>query len=220
MGNGPFGEGYEVYGMTALIAQSEIMGDEGAPAVDQGSMYFCGIDYPLYHPWRRFFARTADMLWFLPLLGITITIILAIFSIDSVEIFDMFADTKVLAAIVCYVAWIPLEALFLASWGTTPGKWLFGISVKKSTGVRLLYLAALKRSLLVGIRGYAFEMPLISFFTHYSSYIRLGRTGTTHWDTSVGSMVTHSKWSPVRAIVCTLLVVATFAFLLSAASMQ
>ena len=43
--------------------------------------------------------------------------------------------------------WIPVEAFFLSKWMTTPGKALFGMSVRDRHSHHLRYLASLKRTL-------------------------------------------------------------------------
>jgi len=97
--------------------------------------------------------------------------------------------------------WIPVvEAAFIATAGTTPGKLIFGISVLRVDGKKLSYGVALKRAFLVLIQGQGFYIPLVSIFTQLFAYIRLKKTATTLWDKSVGSVVTHKKWSVIKAI--------------------
>lgn len=46
--------------------------------------------------------------------------------------------------------WMPLEALLLSRWGSTPGKALFGLKVSDEQGKRLSFLDAFKESLSFG----------------------------------------------------------------------
>jgi uncharacterized RDD family membrane protein YckC len=43
--------------------------------------------------------------------------------------------------------WVPVEALLISKWGTTPGKALFGLFIRTVEGLKLPYFAALKWSL-------------------------------------------------------------------------
>ena len=159
-----------------------------------------------YHPWRRFFARTYDWLFshiiLLPLLP------LFVYSFPQV-----FVDFPMIIAILFpFILWLPVEAAFIATTGTTPTKWIFGISVLSATGDKLSYLNALKRSGLVFIQGLCLGIPIAILITMLFGYRRLARTGTTLWDTSAGSSVIHKKWSIIRvgAIVLYHLVLSMF----------
>ena len=127
------------------LAHSKNESNQSQLPIDQSSKFLGGI----YHPWRRLFARTVDTL----LLG---SIILIIASYLFGYLFPQYIDgyVKVLAnplsaVIILYLLWIPIEAAFLASIGTTPAKWIFGIGVLCSNGEKLSYSNALKRAFLV-----------------------------------------------------------------------
>ena len=53
-----------------------------------------------------------------------------------------------------------LEPLLLRLCGTTPGKWLFGLSVTDEDGARLTYRAGLERTWLVFWRGMGLNIPI------------------------------------------------------------
>ena len=160
----------------------------------------------IHHPWRRFFARTVD----LSSLGL---LILFLFSFLFGYLFPQNVDGLVkalgnplTAGIILYILWLPVEAAFLAVAGTTPGKWIFGISVLSNTGDKLSYSNALKRASLVWIGGDALGIPIVALFTRLIAYRALTKTGTTFWDSSVGSVVTHKSWGVIRAFTCVLTV--------------
>jgi hypothetical protein len=57
--------------------------------------------------------------------------------------------------------WIPIEALFISRYGTTPGKSLFGIRVHTEIGGNLTFIEALKRALFLTPRpGVLSQRPL------------------------------------------------------------
>lgn len=166
------------------------------PKKDESKSFLGGV----HHPWRRFFARTVDLMS----IGILIFLLFS-FSIgylfpQNIDGFLKFIENPIGAAIVLYVLWLPFEALFLFLVGTTPAKWVFGIRVTTPTGENLSYGQALQRVFLVFVQGEGFGIPLVTLFTRLFAYRRLTKTGTTLWDTSVGSVVTHKKWGVIRAI--------------------
>lgn len=135
-------------------------------------------------PWVRYFARMIDYYF----AACFISIFLSVF-LDF--IFEM---NIYLLVIITFIIWLFIEAFFLSTWGTTPGKWLYNAKVRESsTGEKLIYSKALKRSFLVFWRGVAFGIPIILLFTHYAAYKELIKNGITTWDRDGGYIVTHEK---------------------------
>ena len=166
-----------------------------------------------YHPWRRFFARMVDV----STLGLALLFILAfivgiLFPEHAIG-FSKAMENKIISGFLLFLLWLPLEAILLSSTGTTLGKWIFGIRVLSLDGNKLLFSGALKRTSLVWIQGIGFGIPFVAIFTQLFGYRRLTRTGTTLWDSSVNSAVTHKEWGPVRAIICILCVLSVWFFL-------
>ena len=60
------------------------------------------------------------------------------------------------------IFWIPLEALLISRWGTTPGKKLFGLQVRNHLGGKLPYWISLKRSLVLGVRPGLIKQKMVS----------------------------------------------------------
>ena len=183
-------------------SESTVASDTSEATIDQSKTYL-GV---IHHPWRRFFARTVDLLT----LGVPI-LLLAAFLVgylfpQNVNGFVKALENPITAGIILYLFWLPVEAGFLAVIGTTPAKWVFGISVVSNEGMKLSYASALQRSFLVWIQGEGLGIPLVTLFTRIFAYRRLTRTGTTLWDTSVGSVVKHKKWGAIRATASVLIV--------------
>ena len=151
-----------------------------------------------HRPWRRFFARTVDILTSGLVTGMLFIFLfsfaLAKVSPEAVNAIIPAFDNQLFAGIIIYLAWLPVEALLISTTGMTPAKWIYGISVLDKSGLKLSYASALKRSCLVFFQGEGAGLPIVTFFTRYFAYKRLTTTGTTLWDTAVGSVVTHKTW--------------------------
>lgn len=182
---------------------------KGTPVLEDQSKTFLG---GTTHPWRRFFARTVDFA-----LGVVLFFGLAfcvgyLFPQNAAG-FAKAIENPIIAAVVVYLLSIPFEATFLALAGTTPAKWLFGIRILDSAGAHLSWGSALQRTFLVFIQGEGLGIPLVTLFTRIFAYRRLTKTGTTLWDASVNSIVTHCRWGFFRALFCVIAVIAALMFL-------
>lgn len=177
------------------------MTNKGDDSTDQSKKFLGGK----YHPWRRFFARTVD----LGTSGVALSFLFVFFLLflvgegflnpDSAAGFFSFMENPIGAGIIVYLLWIPVEAAFLSMTGITPAKWVFGIRVLSDTGDKLSYGKSLARAFKVFVQGDGFGISIVLFFTRLFAYRRLTKTGTTLWDASSGSIVTHKKWGVVRA---------------------
>ena len=173
-------------------------------------------------PWRRLFARLLDLfisfclcvLLFLvfyaiprympegvswedlqnlrQLLGLLLFVIMTV----QIVLFQ-----PVAAAIATFLLSVPVEALFLACFGTTPAKWLFGIRVVHPDGTLLSLSEAFRRALRVFAQGLGFGIPFIAPFTSLFAYWRLTKTGTTWWDAATNAVVRHKKRGVFRTLV-------------------
>lgn len=123
------------------------------------------------HPWQRWFARIVDIYLFAFVLGIVL-----VFGGINVPGNDF------LYGLVLLVCLIPVEALALSSWGTTPGKALMNIRVIRTDGRYLTVGEAMGRAINVWISGLALGIPIANLFTLVGSYNRLKNTGATSWD--------------------------------------
>ena len=167
--------------------------------VDQSKTFLGGE----HHPWRRLFARTVDICT----TGLALFLLL-IFAFSATMPEQAAALTKgienpIIASVVLYLIWVPVEALLLSLFGATPAKWLFGIRVTHPSGEFLSFSEALNRSFLVFVQGVGFGIPFVALFTQLFAYRRLTKTGSTLWDTSVNAVVLHRKWGVLRGLVCT-----------------
>jgi uncharacterized RDD family membrane protein YckC len=157
-----------------------------------------------YHPWRRLLARTVDLFSSGLLVFYIFSVFFTMLFPNSVEDFIALLNNPIAATMLIYLLWIPFEAAFISMLGTTPAKWVFGISVKSRTGGNLSYMSSLGRAFGVWIQGDAFSFFIATIITRLFAYRRLTTTGTTLWDISSGSTVSHEEWGAGRAIASTL----------------
>ena len=84
----------------------------------------------------------------------------------------------------------PLQIYFC---GTTLGKRLFGIKLIKKSGAQISFRDALRRSMLVWSKGYAGNLPFLSYLSMMMTYQTILDTGTILWDEKYGFKMIYSK---------------------------
>lgn len=160
------------------------------------------------HPWRRYFARSVDII----LLGLPAVFVvggmLALFSPELVEPFTALLDGLVgqylLSPLLLVGLSIPLTALFLGLTGGTPGKWLFGVRVVNAEGRPIGVGAALVREFKASTVGLGMGLPLLSLFLGFQAKEELEAQRATSWDRDGGFVVTHravNAWQVVLMII-------------------
>jgi TPR repeat protein/uncharacterized RDD family membrane protein YckC len=160
------------------------------------------------HPWRRFFARTVDLFFLaIPFYAALVFGLISVLPANADKIVGALGN-PIVAAVLAYLLWVPVEAALLSNIGTTPAKWVFGISVRKANGQKLTFAEALRRAIFVCIYGDGFGVPFVALFTRAFAYDKLKKTATTKWDTIAGSAVQHSQWGVGRLIGATVVVIA------------
>lgn len=90
-----------------------------------------------------------------------------------------------------YFVWIPIEALLLSTWGTTPGKFFLRTKLKAGKKERLDFVMALRRSFSVWMRGLGMGIPVLNFFCPLIAYNKLKLFKITTWDRDDHIQVTH-----------------------------
>jgi uncharacterized RDD family membrane protein YckC len=103
-----------------------------------------------------------------------------------------------LAPVLITASWIPIEALLIASIGTTPGKWLFGVFLQFSISdayarrdTRAQLDRALRRSFRVWWEGIGCGFPLVAPVLIAVAYEKLAQNQETDWDFAQDVLVTH-----------------------------
>ena len=142
------------------------------------------------HPWYRFWARHVDYLIF----GVVLAIVFAFVYPQALSIPE--AGFGLLTVFL----WVFVEAFFLCTWGTTPGKWLCSTYVRDQKGNKLTYSVALGRSFNVWIRGVGFGLPLVVLITQLVAHNKLTSKGITTWDEEGNFKVGHTKINVFKVI--------------------
>lgn len=127
------------------------------------------------HPVRRYIARVFDLSLIIALMRAFLIMVIRIRPCS-----DLFIDAFI--PIISYIVSIPVEALWLHLWGTTPGKWLMGMKLEDPNGGKLPFRSALNREVDVLIAGYGFYVPIFVLIRLYISYRSVIRGEGTEWD--------------------------------------
>lgn len=151
---------------------------------------------PEVHPWLRYFARTFD-------LTLAVVIFLAAVRLGQVQIGR---PAIYFAGVMVYAVYFAIESVMIWRTGTTPGKFLFRITVESRSGERG-YDKCWRRSLGVFVRGVAMGIPFVMLAAQMLSYMQLMRDGQTSWDRDFGFEVKHGLVGPGRVVIIVLLFV-------------
>ena len=169
-------------------------GETGSPAIpSDGDNYYYSMKA---HPWRRYFARIADLYFIMLLIAIPAGFLSAM---EGFEWIDKLHDSAY--TILSGIVLIPLEAIFIPVFGTTFGKWLFNIRVVPGNMEPLNFFRLIKRSFHVWYRGFGVGIGIIALFSCYFSYKAIKEYGTVRWDDENDLIVQYGRISPLRLIV-------------------
>lgn len=156
---------------------------------------------PKTHPWRRFFARSLDGSFaFLPFAIIAIIAVAAgsvVFPVLSPLVLALLPFPLLLVVVVLFLL---IEAFCISRFGTTPGKALYGISLRTAEGRRLPFRLAFWRAFAVLVRGQGLWIPFVNLVTIVVAYVTLKRDGQTTWDRDGEIVVRHRPFSVLRIV--------------------
>lgn len=146
------------------------------------------------HPWKRYFARAIDLLLLDTLITFILVVILRIRPLNEL-IYDLLDYT-----IASHILIIPVEAFLLHYFGTTPGKWFFGIRIESVNGGLLTLGQAMTRSWSILLRGYGFTIPIYNIWRLYKSYRYYTDNQITIWDEENGAEIQYSYYYDAKKI--------------------
>ncbi len=133
-------------------------------------------DAALAYPWRRYFARGLDA----SLYGLFLVALMAlVFRVDLTQ-WGGFAGLFIL--IFSTLLMLFVEPLLLSRFGSTPGKWIFGLTLRLKNGKKLDYGEALSRTWGIIFRGYGFQLPIFDLVRLVISYQRCTDGEALPWD--------------------------------------
>jgi hypothetical protein len=158
---------------------------------------------PQLRPIIRFLARLFDTLLYSLIVG---------FFIGLSGYFSVFFEEvdEILQSIIILFSYIFIEPVLLHIFGTTPGKQLFNISLKKVNGKALRFKDTLNRSFNLWLVGLGGGLPVISAITQILAFSGLSKEGTTYWDKRGGFIVEHRFVGAVRISIVITIIFLTF----------
>ena len=109
------------------------------------------------YPWRRFFARWLDLFVY----GLLWTAFGAlVLRINLPDIWIL----RLLSTYLNYLTMLVVEPILLATWGYTPGKWIFGLQVRDRDGGKISWRDAKNRTWLVFAKGWSLPKETATAF--------------------------------------------------------
>ncbi len=115
-----------------------------------------------FFPWRRYFARLMDLVIYDMLFRIFCILVFRIESIDG--------GIQIFYTIVSLLIMIMIEPVLISKFGTTLGKFTFGIYIRDYDDKLLSYKEAFRRTRTVMIFGLGLQIPFVSLYTNWKSY--------------------------------------------------
>lgn len=138
-------------------------------------------------PWARYFARHLDYAT-----SIFVAVVVSMLTFSSVhEIVLMTVGQMIVAGVVLTFVWAFVEAALVSTYGTTPGKYLLGIHVADSEGLKPGLAQSLRRSLAVWAMGVGMALPIVGLVTQFLGWRALKRHGVAPWDRLTNTTVEH-----------------------------
>lgn len=165
--------------------------EPAAPAVPKTDTW-----HKVTAPWRRLFARLLD-----DFLYTTVWVLFGLLVIHKSPATDTGAAWTTLAGFVSVLLMVLIEPLFLSTWGTTPGKWLLGLSVRNNTGQKLSYGEAFYRTVQALWYGIGFWLPVYNLVRGYKCYYDCtdGKTLEWEWDSEL-QLKDEASWRVVAVV--------------------
>ncbi len=156
-------------------------------------------------PWHRLAARLFDYaLW-----GLVLALLLSELRGANIvpESAAWWLGHPLIAPILITLSWVPIEGLLIASLGTTPGKWLFGVYLQFSISdayarrdARAHFERGLKRAFRVWWEGIACGFALLAPVMIAVAYEKLAQNQETDWDFAQDCLVTHGPPGVLNAL--------------------
>ena len=161
------GEGYETFSPLPYLRELD-----QAPAGPHMAPLPADWAETVAHPWVRFFARALDgavygLLW----AAVQLFVLGWVPMTEGEQLL-----TRAAGWCVSILLFFAIEPVLLSAWGTTPGKALFGLKVRRSDGGKLSWRQALRRLTGVYVQGQCFTIPVAELFFWWKSY-KLCRDG-------------------------------------------
>ncbi len=126
-------------------------------------------------PWRRFWARGLDEALYITLVNCVLALV---FHINLAD--DPLSGLAGIAVGVLMT--LAIEPVLLSLFGTTFGKWVFGLSVTANDGARLTWKEALQRTWLALWQGKRCGIPIWNLVRLWKNYVDCDERHTLPWE--------------------------------------
>lgn len=141
----------------------------------------------VFHPWRRYLARTLDIFLYSVIWLAFLAFLLHINLMNRNNLWDVF-DSFVAIAIM-----LGLEPLLLLLFRTTPGKAIMGLVIIRHDGRRLTYSEAFARTWSVIGSGMGYNIPIYNLIRLWKSYKLCEGKEPQPWDESISYTIKDTK---------------------------
>ncbi len=158
------------------------------------------------NPWKRYIARDIDITICILLIEFVWIVLLHRISTESNLEEYLFAFFGLLLMLF-------LEPLCISHFGTTPGKYIFGITISNLNGERLTYKEAFQRTCKVLLWGYGLNIPFFNLYRLYQSRAEYLENRCTRWDFQLFDYQIPERKSVVPALKIALFFVIYFVIL-------
>lgn len=152
------------------------------------------------YPYVRFLGRMADVMMHM-------TLYLAVLRLLGLGFSPDFLPGSYEALLYLCLPLVLIEAAFVATLGTTPGKAMLGVSVRDYLGRRLSFSTAFRRSLFVMVLGLGCFAPSLMVLALFFSWWWVRRFGFTPWDRKLGTTDVLNDSLTLRKVVMTLVLI-------------
>lgn len=149
------------------------------------------------HPVRRFFGRYIDHLLASALLMLIVIVFLRVRPIGDFQNSLINIGANLLS--------MPLNALFLCLFGTTPGKFTMGIFLRNPEGKNLSFVTALQREWAVFRYGEGFKIPIYNLIRLYKSYQTYTTGLELEWGYDYDADLLYTDWTTRRPVYASIL---------------
>jgi hypothetical protein len=143
----------------------------------------------VFHPWRRWMARTLDVFLYSCMWNVPLALIFHV-NLGARSIVGELLDT-----LIAVLMMLLLEPLFLSILGTTPGKAIFGLIIRGRDGRRLSYAKGLERVWGVLGKGMGYSIPIYNLVRLWKSYKLCSENEIQPWDEDISYTIKDTKWS-------------------------
>lgn len=154
------------------------------------------------YPWRRFWARWLDGLIYSMIWDLFLMLCLRINTGSGRSLGEMLLNLAAISLLM-----LALEPLLLQQWGTTPGKWILGISLHHREGRRLTYQEGAARTWRMLLSGMGLRIPFYEWYRCYKSYKSCAEGQSLSWDESVSFSIKENRWQRIALFGVTVLLI-------------